>query len=111
MKALGVLNNYKDRGEIKLNVKFFSDNVHDNAAEARREGGTNLKSVLQDIQKSNPDNVVIMTDADSEGDVLPFTPVPGAAWLLFKQGDRSQSLIDAIKGQTQNLVFDIKDIV
>lgn len=111
MKALGVLNNYKDRGEIKLNVKFFSNNVHDNASEARHEGGTNLESVLQDIQKSNPDNVIIMTDADSEGDELPFTQIPGAVWLLFKNGDRSQSLIDAIKGRTQNLVFDIKDVI
>lgn len=111
LKALGVLNRYKDKGEIKLNVYFFAVDVHENASDARDEQGTNLKAVLKDIQKKKPDNVVIMTDSDSEGDRLPYTEVPGAVWLLFKNGYRSQSLIDSIRGKTQNSVFDISDIV
>ncbi len=107
VKALGILNNYKDKGEIQLNVKFFANNVHINAADARREGGTDLRSVFNDIIKDKPDNVMIMTDSDGDSSSLPDITVPGAVWLLFRNS-RSQNVIDHIHGRTQTLVYDIE---
>lgn len=106
VKALGVLNNYKDKGEIKLNVKFFANHVHTNASAARAEGGTDVHEVFEDIKNTNPDNVIIMTDSDGDYDRLPDVVVPGAVWLLFRN-DRSNNVIEHIHGLTQTQVYDI----
>ena len=107
IKALGVLNNYKDKGEIKLNVKFFSNNVHNNASDARAEGGTSVNSVFNDIENTHPDNVIIMTDSDGDSERLPDVTVPGAVWLLFRNS-RSRNVIDHIHGLAQTQVYDIR---
>lgn len=111
LKAIGILNNYQKRGEIKLNIKFFSNTVHTSAAAARAEGGTYVEAVMQDIIKTKPDNVIILTDSDSTSDNLTPVQVPGAVWLLFKNGLRSQALINSIKGRAQTSVFDLEGFV
>lgn len=107
VKALGILNNYKDKGEIKLNVKFFSNNVHTNASDARAEGGTKVTAVFKDIEATHPDNVIIMTDSDGDKNRLPDITVPGAVWLLFRNS-RSENVIEHLHGLTQTQVYDIK---
>ena len=107
VKALGVLNNYKDKGEIKLNVKFFANHVHTNASAARAERGTDLCEVFEDIKDTSPDNVIIMTDSDGDHDRLPDVVVPGAVWLLFRNA-RSNNVIDHIHGLAQTQVYDIE---
>lgn len=107
IKALGVLNNFRDKGEIKLNVYFFAEDVHENARDARAENGTNLRAVFDHIKKTEPDNVVIMSDRDGDYAHLDDLTVPGAVWLLFKN-DRSDNVIEHIHGKTQTQVYDIK---
>ena len=107
VKALGVLNNYKDKGEIKLNVKFFANHVHTNASAARAERGTDVREVFEDIKNTSPDNVIIMTDSDGDHDRLPDVVVPGAVWLLFRN-DRSNNVINHIHGLAQTQVYDIE---
>jgi len=35
--------------------------------------------------------------------------VPGAVWLLFKNGVRSHNVLENIKGKTQTKVYDISE--
>lgn len=109
LKVLGTFNRYRDKGSLKMNVKFFADHVHDNAEDARKEGGTDLASVFKDIENTHPDNVVIMTDRDGDYNNLSYIEVPGVVWLLFKNGERSQKVIDHLHGRTQTQIFDIKE--
>ncbi len=66
-----------------------------------------MKAVFDHIKKTEPDNVVIMSDRDGDYAHLDDLTVPGAVWLLFKN-DRSDNVIEHIHGKTQTQVYDIK---
>lgn len=104
-EAIGVLNNYVDRGEIKIKVYFFANSIHDNAAAARSEGGTGAGALLiEHIQATKPTNVIVMTDDDfdSWGEInsAPKIMVPGAVWFLFR-GAESKLLEEHLSGKAQ----------
>lgn len=64
-EAIGVLNNYVRRKELKINVFYFANHVYDRPEPARWEGGTSAgPEILEHIRSTKPDNVIIMTDSD-----------------------------------------------
>lgn len=106
-QALASLDKYVDRGEIKIDVYYFSNNVHDNAADARREGGTNAGKVVRHIIESKPDNVIVMTDSDG-GRFDSTATVPGAVWFLWKNGSICYELMEHLRGKRLNKSFNLK---
>lgn len=127
--AIGVLNNYVRRKELKIEVFYFSNHLFTNAEKARNEGGTAAgPEILEHIRSTRPDNVIIMTDndirlrgnsfkpytTDADGrihtdysaDPIPCTPVqvPGAVWCLFR-GRTDEDVLNYIKGRQLNKSF------
>ena len=112
-EAIGVLNNYVKRGEITIDLYYFANHIHDNASDAQAEGGTHAGAeLIEHIISTKPDNVIVMTDSDFDwtGEIIqaPAIKVPGAVWLLFRQGERSIELQKHLKGKKQTRVFDFK---
>jgi hypothetical protein len=103
MQAIGTLNKYVQRGEIKIEIYYFSNNVHKSKSAAEAEGSTYGQPIMDHINQTKPDNVIIMTDSDIS-DIKTPTTVPGAVWLLFK-GGVSENLIDNIHGKKQTKVM------
>lgn len=106
INAIGVLNKYVQRGELKLNIYYFANSVHRAADSARHEGGTHLSSVFRHIDETKPDNVIIMSDGDGDFDNLWDVTVPGAVWLLFRRS-KSQNVISHLHGKKQTKIFDL----
>ena len=103
MQAIGTLNNYVRKGEIKINLYYFANRVGSDPDTVG--GGTEGTPIMEHIERTKPDNVIIMTDSDIDDIESPVT-VPGAVWLLFK-GGISKNLIENIHGQTETKVYEI----
>ena len=104
MQAIATLNKYVRKGEIIINVYYFSDEVYSSRA-AGLDKGTNGKPILDHIEATKPQNVIVITDSDIT-DCDHVVTVPGAVWMLFYEG-RSQNLIDHLKGKKENRYYDI----
>ena len=104
MQAIATLNKYVRKGEITINVYYFSDEVYSSRA-AGLDKGTNGKPILDHIEATKPQNVIVITDSDIT-DCDHVVTVPGAVWMLFYEG-RSQNLIDHLKGKKENRYYDI----
>ena len=86
-QAIKALDIYVRKGLIKINVFYFANHVHSNAADARREGGTSAcQEILDHIEATNCDNVIIMTDGDMDwpGAFTREVRVDGAVWFVFR---------------------------
>lgn len=105
-QAIATLNKYVNRGELKINLYYFSNNVHSSEQAALSEGGTEGQPILDHIEATKPDNVIILTDSDIDDCVSNIT-VPGGVWMLFYDG-RSENLIDHLHGRKLTKYFDIK---
>ena len=80
--AIGTINQYVKRGDIKVNIFYFADRV---ASTKSATGiGTDGNAVLDHIESTKPTNVIVITDSDVDnaGDHKLVT-VPGAVWMLF----------------------------
>lgn len=108
-KALATLSNYARRGQIKINLYYVSDKVYNNRQEAESKGwGADGVSIIEHIEATKPDNVIILTDDDASvtpGD--PTTKVPGAVWLLYYE-NRADNLDNHIRGVQLNRIFDME---
>lgn len=107
---LKVLDDYVRKNKIKVDIYYFSDHVEVDAAAARRQGGTSAgEELLQHINDTKPDNVIVMTDSDF--DMFRFrnkpTTVKGAVWFLWKNGDVSRWLSSNLRGLQQTSSYNI----
>lgn len=105
-QAIATLNKYVRTGQLKIKLYYFSEGVHSDEASAVAEGGTSGQPILDHIQQTKPNNVVIMTDSDIR-DCRSDITLPGGLWLLF-MGGRSQNLINHIHGKKLNKIFDLE---
>lgn len=96
-KMISVLNDYVRRNEIKVQLYYFSDNVHTSAAAARAEGGTEGTPIIDHIIKTKPQNIIIITDGDIN-DVDTQVTISGGAWFLFRN-KMSYNIYDAIEAK------------
>ena len=101
MGAIGILNNYVRRGEILVRIYYFGNRVSVNPDDTGM--GTEGTPILEHIQQTKPQNVIIMTDEDID-DCAYTVKVPGAVWFLFK-GGVSENIMNAVKGMKQNQSF------
>ena len=107
-KAVEALVDMEEKGQIKINIYYFSNHVFNDAASARAEGGTNAwNDIVKNIIATDATNVVIMTDSDMEDrwsldwpapPALKYT-VPGFVWYLWRDGDNAPRLPRDLKGR------------
>ena len=105
-QAIGTLNNYVRKKQIKIDLYYFANKVsdHDDYS-SLGGGGTKGEPILQHIKQTRPDNVIIMTDSDIM-DCTSTVQVPGAVWFLWKDGV-SQNLQQHLSGKTQTNNYEI----
>lgn len=102
-QAIATLNRYVTRGEIKLKLYYFNTRVMD--TDPGGHGGTNGQPIMDHIQQTKPNNVIILTDSDIS-DIRTDVSVPGAVWMLF-YGGRSINLMEHLHGKKLTKYFDI----
>lgn len=111
-QALGVLAEFERKRQVKINLYYFSQNVHGDPESALHEGGTEGQPIIDHITETNPDNVIVMTDSDIGGwgnGCKTSATVPGVVWLLWK-GGRSQDLVDHLEGQVATEEYDLDNL-
>ena len=103
-KAVEALVDMEEKGQIKINIYYFSNHVFNDAASARNEGGTRAwNEIVKNVIATQATNVVIMTDSDMESwwsgpEALKYT-VPGYVWYLWRNGDNAPRLPRDLKGR------------
>ena len=107
-KAVESLVDMEEKGQIKINIYYFANKVHNDALSARNEGGTRAwNEIIKNIITTQATNVVIMTDSDMEDwwegksngePALKYT-VPGYVWYLWRNGDNAPRLPRDLKGR------------
>lgn len=102
-QAIATLNRYVTRGEIKLKLYYFNTQVMD--TDPGGHGGTAGQPIMDHIQQTKPNNVIILTDSDIS-DIRTDVSVPGAVWMLF-YGGRSMNLMEHLHGKKLTKYFDI----
>lgn len=116
-KAVRQLAKMEEDGKIKMNIFYFANRVHTNAASARAEGGTAAwNDIVKNVISTNATNVIIMTDDDMENwwrgeSALSYT-VPGYVWYLWRDGSNAPRLPRDLKGRggTQQFSFSTADV-
>lgn len=101
MQAIATLNKYVRKGELKIDVYYFADNVSSDRNTAG--SGTRGTPILNHIEATRPQNVIVITDSDIS-DCSRVVTVPGAVWMLFYD-DMSYNLIDHLKGKKENRAY------
>lgn len=109
LAAIESLNYYVKQHKLKLEIYYFAVNIHTDAAAARIEGGTlDSATLVEDIKKRKPNNVVIMTDSDPDYEgYCPSVTVDGGVWLLFRDNSVSKQLYRNVNGKKLKEVFSI----
>lgn len=109
-EAVEALAQMQADGKIKINIYYFSNHVHENAEDARAEGGTRAwNDIVKNIIVTGATNVVIMTDSDMEGwwsgpTALKHT-VSGFVWYLWRNGDNAPRLPRDLQGRGGTLQY------
>jgi hypothetical protein len=124
-KAVAALADMEEKGQIKINIYYFSNHVHTDAQSARNEGGTwAWNDIVKNVITTNATNVIIMTDSDMEDqwdlnsywsgkqDKAAAYTVPGYVWYLWRGGSNAPRLPRDLKGRggTQQFSFNSGDI-
>lgn len=115
-KAVNKLVEMEENGDIKINIFYFANDVFNDAASARAQGGTRAwNDIVKNIIATQATNVIIMTDSDMDGwwdgpEALSYT-VPGYVWYLWRDGDNAPRLPRDLKGRggTQQFSFSTAD--
>jgi hypothetical protein len=112
MKAVSQLADMEEKGQIKLNIFYFSDEV---STTPIRGGTSGWNEIVKNIIATQATNVVVMTDSDMQHwwvgpKALSYT-VPGYVWYLWKNGLNAPRLPQDLKGRggVQQFSFNIND--
>lgn len=116
-KAVESLVDMEEKGQIKINIYYFSNHVFNDAESARNEGGTRAwNDIVKNVIATQATNVVIMTDSDMEdwwdGPVALKYTVPGYVWYLWRNGSNAPRLPRDLKGRggVQQFSFNRGDV-
>lgn len=114
-RAISVINDFHEKGEIKLQIFYMSaGGIFTNAAAARADGrAEGWKAALDHIKSSKVKNVIILSDSDldhfewcnrptgNNG----LTRVDGCVWWLWKDSDTSEKALKELKGRQGNFQY------
>lgn len=110
-KAVEALVEMEEKGQIKINIFYFSDSVYTSAEESRGGGTSAWNDIVKNVIATQATNVIIMTDSDMEDwwrgpKALTYT-VPGYVWYLWRDGVNAPRLPRDLKGRggTQQFAF------
>lgn len=114
------LKEFVDRGELELNIYYFSDVVGQDLNTVRKWSGTTAwTKILNTIKSNNAKNVVVMTDGDMDDYAVRSGQkclVEGVVWYLWKIGGYyttgAQELPKYLKGMqgTTQYAFSAEDM-
>ena len=114
------LKEFVDRGELELNVYYFSDIVGQDLNLVRKYGGTSAwTKILDAINNNNAKNVVVMTDGDMDYYAARSGQkclVEGVVWYIWKidgyYTTGAKELPKYLKGMqgTTQYAFNAKDV-
>ena len=114
------LKEFVDRGELELNVYYFSDIVDQDLELVRNYTGTSAwTKILDTVNNNNPKNVVVMTDGDMDYFAARSGQkclVEGVAWYIWKIGGYyttgAKELPKYLRGMqgTTQYSFNVKDV-
>lgn len=118
MRAISVINEFHERGEIKLQVFYMSAaGVTTTAAAARADGrAEGWHAALGHIKGSKAKNVVVLSDNDLDhfewcnrpsGD-NGVTRVDGCVWWLWKDGSVSKKALRELRGRGGSMQFEFE---
>lgn len=120
-KAVSALVDMEEKGQIKINIYYFSNHVFNDMQSALDEGGTQAwNDIVKNVIATQATNVVIMTDSDMEDwweghnsgkPALKYT-VPGYVWYLWRDGSNAPRLPRDLKGRggVQQFSFNRGDV-
>lgn len=102
--AISALNQYVQQGKLKINLYYASTDVFQDRKEAEDTGGgMDSDPVIDHIKATEPDNVIILTDSDSNyGNET--AEVPGAVWFLFYDSD-APDFVRRLQGEELTRAF------
>jgi hypothetical protein len=113
MKAVSQLADMEEKGQIKLNIFYFADEVSTRPTRGTTSG---WNEIVKNVIATQATNVVIMTDSDMQNwwtgpRALKYT-VPGYVWYLWKNGSNAPRLPQDLKGRggVQQFSFNIGDV-
>lgn len=108
-RAIASLDKYVKRGELKIKVYYFADDISSDPTDRKLGGSTSAtQKILDHIESIKANNVIIMTDGDmdGQGEFTRKVTVPGAVWFLFK-GGRCYRIMEYLHGKKLNKVYDL----
>ena len=107
-KAVNALVEMEEKGQIKINIYYFSNHVFNDMQSALDEGGTQAwNEIVKNVIATQATNVIVMTDSDMEDwwegsnsgkPALRYT-VPGYVWYLWRDGDNAPRLPRDLRGR------------
>ena len=98
--AIASLDQYVKQGKIKIKTYYFADRVSSTIQGAG--SGTHGQPVLDNIEETKPDNVIVVSDGDLDYDSYSSSVrVPGAVWFLW-YGGVGEAFMDHLHGQQEN---------
>lgn len=102
---------FERKKQIKTEIYYFANHVHSNPEQARSEGGTGAGTeMMQQINATKPDNVIVITDDDFDGwGIEGSYTAPGGVWLVFRD-KRSQKLMNQLHGKLLTHYYDIDKV-
>lgn len=108
-RAIASLDKYVKRGELKIKVYYFADDISSDPTDPKLGGATSAtQKILDHIESIKANNVIIMTDSDmdGQGEFTRKVTVSGAVWFLFK-GGRCFRIMEYLHGKKLNKVYDL----
>lgn len=97
-RALSTLNKYVNKGDLKINLYYVTDKVYSDRKEAEsRDWGADGQAILDHINATKPDNVIVVTDSDSKVRGSREVSIPGGVWILFYES--KSNLLNYINGK------------
>jgi hypothetical protein len=120
-RAISVINDFHEKGEIKLQIFYISaGGVFTNAAAARADGGAEgWRAALDHIKASKVKNVIILSDSDLDhfewsnrptGD-NGVTRIEGCVWWLWKNAEVSKKALKELIGRNGNFQYQFKGAI
>ena len=108
-EAVAALKQFEKKGLIKINIYYFADTISSSPDDPNLGEGTSAtQKILDHIQATHADNVIIMTDDDMDyqGKFTHPVTVSGAVWLVFVVRV-SERLISNLHGKQLTKVFEL----